>query len=113
MIDPGIDLCPLPDWLLSIYPKRIQPDSNRHKATGPLDEAIPEGRRDAALTRIAGVMRRQGLSADEMAPSLLAVNAGRCNPPLPEDQVWKIANSVERYKPGCRRNVDRVTVSVF
>ena len=34
------------------------------------------------LTQIAGAMRRQGLSAEEMAPSLLTVNVGRCQPPL-------------------------------
>jgi len=113
VIDTSLIPQQLPEWLLDIYPKRYQPASNGHKPSEAGDDVIPEGQRDAILTRIAGAMRRQGLSAEEMVPSLLAVNAGRCQPPLPEEQVWKITRSVGRYEPGCRRNVDRVTVSVF
>ena len=108
-LDPG----PLPEWLLALYPKRFQlPENGRHSRES-IDDVIPEGQRDATLTRIAGAMRRQELTSEEMVPSLLAVNSRRCDPPLTEEQVRKIAWSVERYEPGCRRKVDRVTVSVF
>lgn len=104
---------PLPDWLLAVYPRRCTPATNGHQPSASIEDVIPEGQRDHTLTRIAGAMRRQGLSPEEMLPSLLAINDGRCNPPLPEEQVKKIAWSIGRYQPDRRRNVDRVTVSVF
>ena len=113
MIETSLDPRPLPEWLLAIFPKRYQATSNGHKPVETVGDVIPEGQRDGTLTRMAGAMRRQGMTAEEMLPSLWAVNAGRCNPPLSEEQVRKIAWSVGRYKPGCSRNVDRVTVSVF
>ena len=70
--------------------------------TGPPadpDQPIPEGGRNAALTRLGGAMRRQGASLDTVAAALLAENAGRCRPPLPESEVRTIARSVSRYAP--------------
>jgi hypothetical protein len=63
------------------------------------DKIIPQGERDATLTSIAGSMRRRGMTAEEMLPSLLAINQGRCRSPLSDEQVEKIARSVERYAP--------------
>ena len=103
---------PLPGWLFSIYPKRQASVGDQSHPYIP-DDVIPEGQRDATLTRMAGGMRRQGMTAEEMVPSLLVVNAGRCNPPMSDEQVRKIAHSMARYDPERRRNVDRVTVSVF
>ena len=103
MIDTALDPLPLPKWLLALYPKRLQEHSNGQEAIGMASDDIPEGHRDDNLTRMAGGMRRQGMTADEMLPALLAVNERRCRPPLPEEQVLKIARSVERYTPGDRR----------
>jgi hypothetical protein len=61
-------------------------------------EVIPEGRRDSALTKVAGAMRRQGCGVDEIYAGISRVNE-RCEPKLPDDQVWKIARSVARYTP--------------
>jgi|GEM_PF-554907 len=66
-------------------------------------DTIPEGKRNATLTSLAGTMRRRGMTAAEIEAGLLAVNAGRCQPPLPEDAVWGIASSVGRYPPGSGR----------
>jgi len=60
---------------------------------------IPEGRRDATLTSLAGTMRRRGLSEDAIYAALAAENKASCKPPLPDGQVRKIANSVGRYEP--------------
>jgi hypothetical protein len=69
----------------------------------PADEKpagqIPEGRRDATLTSLAGTMRRRGLSADAIYAALAAENKASCKPPLPDAQVRKIAGSVGRYEP--------------
>lgn len=62
-------------------------------------EPIPEGRRNQTLTRMAGAMRRRGMTVEEIAAALSVVNARRCRPPLAENEVWTIARSVARYEP--------------
>jgi RecA-family ATPase len=57
------------------------------------------GTRNSALASLAGRYRAVGLSADEMLPLLLDVNARRCDPPLDEEEVAAIARSVSRYEP--------------
>ena len=71
-------------------------------SAGPAHEvsgAVSEGQRHDTLVSLAGSMRRRGMSAGEMLPSLLEVNRGRCTPPLPEDEVRQIARSLEKYPP--------------
>jgi hypothetical protein len=58
---------------------------------------IPEGERNDALFRIGCAMRGQGAEHDEIESSLLETNAARCAPPLPDDEVRKIAASAARY----------------
>jgi putative DNA primase/helicase len=67
--------------------------------TDDSDGSIPEGERNARLTSLAGTMRRRGMTAAEIEPALLAVNAGRCHPPLSDREVRMIAASVGRYEP--------------
>jgi Bifunctional DNA primase/polymerase, N-terminal/Primase C terminal 1 (PriCT-1) len=69
------------------------------QAPGGDGEAIPEGRRNATLARFAGVMRRSGMSVDEIAGSLGVINQRRCQPPLPDREVSAIARSIGRYEP--------------
>jgi putative DNA primase/helicase len=42
---------------------------------GQIGETIPEGRRNITLTSLAGTMRRRGLDAVEIEPSLMSVGA--------------------------------------
>lgn len=60
---------------------------------------IPEGKRNDALTSIAGVLRRQGCEEATIRAALRQENAARCNPPMRESEVDKIAWSVSRYSP--------------
>jgi hypothetical protein len=62
---------------------------------------IPQGCRDDQLTRIAGRLHDGTRSIDELAAELLEVNAARCEPPLSEAQVAKIARSIHGREP-CR-----------
>ena len=81
--------------------------SSRTAGDRPDDsDGIPEGRRNATLTSLAGSMRRRGMTASEIEMALLAVNAGRCQPPLADDAVRGIASSVGRYPPGSSRRTD-------
>lgn len=57
------------------------------------------GSRNKALTSVAGALRRRGLDADAILTALLALNAAKCRPPLDEQEVKRIAQSVARYPP--------------
>jgi hypothetical protein len=63
------------------------------------DETIQTGTRDTTLASLAGTMRRKGMSGDAIAAALLIENKQGCEPPLPERQVRKIAQSISRYAP--------------
>ena len=82
-----------------------------HRATlgddlAPDGNVIPTGQRNATLARLGGTMRRVGMSEGEILPALLQVNRRRCQPPLPEGEVGRIAASISRYEP------DEVAVAV-
>ncbi len=62
---------------------------------------IPDGTRDETLTRIAGRLHDGTRDLAQLEDDLQAVNESRCLPPLPPEQVRKIARSVYRYEP-CR-----------
>lgn len=94
--EPGrIDVAPLPAWIA----EAMAAHRNGHKAAAPVPDRIPEGGRNAALASIGGSMRRRGASVAAIEAALLAENAERCEPPLPEPEVKAIAASVGRYSP--------------
>jgi hypothetical protein len=66
---------------------------------GPMPDAIPQGSRNAHLTSLAGSMRKRGMVEASITVALLAENAARCRPPLPESDIRRIAKSVGRYAP--------------
>lgn len=95
-------LAPAPDWLW----KLCENGENDHAAsTVTAGEVIPEGRRDATLTSMAGHMRRAGFGEDEMVAALEVVSRNRCVPPLDEVDIRKVARSVARYAPDPLANV--------
>jgi hypothetical protein len=67
---------------------------------------IPSGTRNATMTRLAGNMRRVGMTRDEILAALERTNQDRCRPPLPAREVERIAASICRYEP------DQVAVAV-
>lgn len=84
-----------PTWIAEATRSSRTP-GDRHEES----EAISDGQRNATLASLAGTMRRRGMTAGEIEAALLAVNGGRCRPPLPDDAVRAIAASVGRYPPG-------------
>jgi hypothetical protein len=76
-------------------------DNRSLQATGHAEgERIPEGKRNATLTALAGALRRHGMSHAGIEAALLAENR-RCAPePLPEAEVKRIASSIAKYEPG-------------
>ncbi|MCX7618334.1 bifunctional DNA primase/polymerase [Tepidiforma sp.] len=86
---------PAPAWLLGAAGARKAPLYRELEG-----EPVHEGRRNAYLASLAGKLRHDRLSTEEIAATLLAVNSTRCLPPLPEDEVRSIAASIARYEPG-------------
>lgn len=64
-----------------------------------LSEKLAEGSRNDTLTRIAGQLRRDGMSEDDIYETIMSVNKKRCDPALADDEVRSIAHSVSRYEP--------------
>jgi putative DNA primase/helicase len=60
---------------------------------------IVDGKRNSTLASIAGSMQRRGMEPATILIALNAENIAKCNPPLPEAEVAKIAASVARYEP--------------
>jgi putative DNA primase/helicase len=68
----------------------------------------PATQRNNYLTRIGGAFRRIGFDEGELITALLVVNTLRCDPPLHESEVRRVAASVRRYtaNPQASREVD-------
>lgn len=95
------DNLPLPPlWLVDLLDGLDGQPAGDDGAAGWAGDSnpIPDGQRNATLCRIGGSLRRIGLSADEIAAALQAVNR-RCLPPLSHSEVEGIARSVARYEP--------------
>ena len=86
----------VPDWI-----RHLSEQSRPREHLGD-SEKIPEGQRNKTLTSLAGSMRRRGMSREAIEAALLAENTSRCEPPLPEEEVRRIAASVSRYEPADR-----------
>jgi Bifunctional DNA primase/polymerase, N-terminal/Primase C terminal 1 (PriCT-1) len=95
-----------PPWLLETLtePKRSAVKV-RSITTAPSVGAdgppILQGSRDDTLARIAGRLHDGTRSLDDLAAELLEINARRCEPPLPDQQVLKVARSIHGREP-CR-----------
>lgn len=88
-----------PDWLMSALDTIGVKDEPHEAHDDATDAIIPSGRRNDSLARLAGAMRRVGMTAAEICAALRQVNADRCRPPLPPGEVDRIATSIARYEP--------------
>lgn len=86
-----------PEWLIDLLDALAI--SNGTAANSAPGNEIPEGQRNGTLARLAGAMRRVGMSHAEISAALQQVNADRCTPPLPLREVEQVAASVARYEP--------------
>jgi hypothetical protein len=77
---------------------RLLVKSEERKMPAPaVNGRIPDHQRNVTLTSFAGSMHRRGMSEASILVALLEENGNRCDPPLDEDEVARIANSVARY----------------
>ena len=92
-----VDIRAAPAWLIDLVTQ--DPSKRDGKQAEPVADRIPEGKRNAALTSLAGSMRHRGMTEDEILIALRGVNRNRCEPPLDEDELATIAKSVAGYEP--------------
>lgn len=92
----AVGVADAPGWLVELVGQQAPV---REGGAPPTPTRIGEGGRNAALTQIAGSMRRRGASDAEIAAALSVANRERCDPPLADDEVGKIVRSVARYTP--------------
>lgn len=96
-----------PVWLVEILDRLGSGATNRptspslaRVAASPANgNVIPDGQRNGTLAKLAGAMRRVGMSQGEIQAALLKANADRCRPPLDPREVYRIAESIGRYEP--------------
>ena len=98
-----------PAWLVEAA-RRPQKASSKAGKVRPITTApgvgadgppILEGSRDDTLARIAGRLHDGTRSLDDLTAELLEINARRCEPPLEDSQVEKVARSIHGREP-CR-----------
>lgn len=90
------DLADLPEWISAALGSSSKPPA---AAAGNGADIIEGGRNDY-MTRRAGMLRRIGVDEASIAGVLQRENRARCRPPLPEEEIDRIAASVARYAPG-------------
>ncbi len=83
-----------PAWLVELA--RVGSNGSRPARKAQRGTPIPDTTRNVTLTSLAGTMRRRGMAKEAIEAALLAIP---CEPPLPEDEIRKIATSVGRYEP--------------
>ena len=62
-------------------------------------DKITKGKRNVAMTSLAGKLRRDGLQPGEIEAALRVRNVAVCDPPLPEAEIETLVRSVCRYDP--------------
>jgi len=88
--------------LLKLRPKSkknnyLSPRSNGNgKFTMP-KETFPEGQRNNSLASWAGILRTKNFNENEYFGWLKEINQKCCSPPLSEEEVMSIGNSIKRY----------------
>lgn len=93
---PGkVSLPRMPSWLLQLA-NNGQSRQHEHQ---PDVLVIPERQRNTTLASLAGTMRKRGMSKEAIDAALLEDNRRRCVPPLPNNEVHKIAASIGHYAP--------------
>ena len=92
-----MSLAALPKWLLKLaYEERKKPPHSLEYWQELIKTNVMEGERNNTITSLCGYLLWHGLSEDIVMELLLCWNRERCNPPLPDDEVIQIVESISR-----------------
>lgn len=87
-----VEMADPPGWLLELIQQSNVPTP---EADWPgLITEIPKGERNATLARYAGRLINRRITGRETLLLILALNDFACRPPLPEEEVKKIVDSI-------------------
>lgn len=81
-----------------IYSPVYAKPENGRISLEPTYPPIPNGMRNLSLTSLAGQLHNQGYEKQKIYQELLKANIAACKPPLSENEVQCIVNSVTRYR---------------
>jgi hypothetical protein len=91
------DLAPLPDWVLRQaieQPARLgHPIAHWRRL---VREGVPEGARNNTVASLAGHLLRHRVDASVVTEVLLCWNRVRCQPPLMDEEVVSVVESIKR-----------------
>lgn len=106
LCDP-VDLPEPPEWLARMLDELASgADAGQRTSKAEASNTIPNNHRNDTLMRLGCGMRRNGMSEQSIESALLTENALRCDSPMTDREVQKIAWSVSRYSP------DQIAVAV-
>lgn len=94
-----VQLADMPQWLIDLLSAPAHESADikvEHGAPGA-SSVIADGGRDNFLTACAGAMRRWGMTQQAILAALRVDNELRCQPPLDDGSLQRIAKSVMRY----------------
>lgn len=94
------EIAEAPSWLLELVKERVSQGREPARGNGHgtiCGETIPEGSRNATLFFEALGLKDAGKCMAEVLAGIEAANAGRCSPPLGNEEVLGIARSAMRY----------------
>ena len=74
--------------------------SKRKGPAAPVPDVIPKGEREKHLCSLAGTMNRRNMSEGAIRAALGIENETRCDPPLAEGDLDRIAKSISSYEAG-------------
>ena len=102
--DDSLPIPACPRWLMALILGHAHADPQDRQgapATGAptAGELISEGSRTKHLVSLAGSMHKRGMAPAAIEAGLLAENAARCSPRLPESKVRTIAHDIPARYP--------------
>lgn len=95
---PSTPPVPMPEWLIRLATKTDNPQVEVVQQQD--GQTIKSGSRDMTLASLAGTMRKRGMDHEAILAALKVENQQKCQPPLPDKDVERIAKSITRYDPG-------------
>jgi hypothetical protein len=93
----AIPPAPCPEWLLSLI--RCPPAAQAQQSAPAAGAPIGKGQRTNRLVSLAGSMHKREMAPAAIEAALLAENAAKCSPPLPEEKVKAIAHDIPALYP--------------